>query len=426
MYTEESPLSPSRKTNSNITQGPRLSLLRLSTFFAILLMAVSSLSAMPVIVSQTTSQVGPLERTEWLVQAGPGLVDTFRMTRLRRPVPDHQLRGAMLLLPSLGTNFALYEQRDPNGGLGSATAEFFALRKYDVWGYSPRFEGIPSGTCEAGLVDCSPMAGWNIQSMLDDISFVRDQIELANPGTGVVAGGLSLGGILAVAVANDDGARYDGVFPWEGMLLSNDPQVQAMNAAYCAGLEAQISAGLIFDGFGTGIFKAIAQKAAVAPDGPTTIPLFPPFLTNEQALIATLTQPAPGPVSGPVPGYISTAPTPAGDELAFASRRKVLRNVLGTFNDYTPQPLVRDISCSLAGVETAYTNNLAAFTGSVLMIGGGQAFGAYMDDQFDAFSGSGDKQLLVEPDFGHVDHFFTPQHRQFVEFPILQWLNEIW
>ena len=382
--------------------------------------------AQPVILSQTTSQVGPLERTEWLVQAGPGMIDTFRMTRLRKMVPDHQLRGAMLFLPSLGTNFSLYEQRDPGGGLGSSTAGFFALRRYDVWGVSPRFEGIPAGTCEAGLIDCSPMAGWNMQSMLDDIAFVRDQIEAANPGTRVVTGGLSLGGMLAVAVADADPARYDGVFPWEGMLLSNDAQVQAMNGAYCAGLEAQIAGGLIFDAFGTGIFKKAAQQAVVAPDGPTTIPLFPPFLTNRQAFIGGLTQPAPGPISQPVPGYLSTAPNGAGDGLEFASEAKVIRNVLTTFSDYTPLPLIRDISCSLAGLETAYTDNLGAFTGSVLMIGGGQAFGAFMGDQFNAFSGTADKELLVEPDFGHVDHFFTLQHRHFVEFPILHWLQELW
>ncbi len=389
-------------------------------------LVVPSLSAQPVIVSSTTSQVGPLERTEWIVQAGPSLIDSFRMTRLRKGIPDPHLRGAILFLPSLGTTFELYEQRDPRGGLGSATAEFFALRNYDVWGYSPRFEGIPAGSCEAGVLDCSAMGGWNIQSMLDDISFVRDQIELANPGTGVVAGGLSLGGILAVAVANDDGARYDGVFPWEGMLLSNDAQVLALNAAYCAGLEAQIAGGLLYDGVGNGIFKAVNQYAAGAPDGLTPLPLFPPFLTNQQVQTAVLTQPAPGPVSGPVPNYILTAPNAAGDGLRFAQDDKVIENVLTTFNNYTPNPVVRDLSCSLAGVETAYTSNLGAFTGSVLMIGGGQGFGAFMDDQLDAFTGTGDKELQLEPDFGHVDHFFTRQHRRFVERPILNWLRQLW
>lgn len=406
--------------------SPRWTSYFVSCFVAMFLLATAAV-AEPVIVAQTSHQVGNLERTEWLVQVGPSPIETFRITRLRKAhLPDHQLRGAMLFLPSLGTNFSLYEQPDPNRGPGSAPAIFFARRNYDVYGYSPRFEGIPAGACEAGAVDCSAMAGWNIQSMVDDVSFVRDHIEALNPGIGVVAGGLSLGGILAVAVADADPARYDGFFPWEGMLASNDAQVQAMNAAYCAGTEAQIAGGLTFDAVGIGVFKTSAQQASVAPDGPTTVPFFPPFLTNRQAFIAGLTQPPPGPVSMPVPGYLSTAPNGGGDGLQFASEQKVIRNVLTTFSNYTPLPIIRDLSCSLAGLETTYTDNLGAFTGSVLMIGGGQGFGAFMGDQLDAFTGTADKTLLLEPSFGHVDHFFTPQHRHFVEFPILDWLQQIW
>ncbi|MEM1177747.1 MAG: hypothetical protein AAGM22_05350 [Acidobacteriota bacterium] len=406
--------------------SPRRTPLVVACFVALFIVSRIA-SAMPVILTQTSSQVGNLERTEWLVQVGPSPIETFRMTRLRKAgLPDAQLRGAMLFLPSLGTNFSLYEQPDPNRGRGSATAVFFARRNYDVYGYSPRFEGIPAGACEAGALDCSAMAGWDIQSMVDDVSFVRDHIETLTPGANVVAGGLSLGGILAVAVADADPARYDGFFPWEGMLTSNDAQVLAMNAGYCAGTEAQIAAGLTFDAVGIGVFKTSAQQALVAPDGPTTIPFFPPFLTNRQAFLAGLTAPPPGPVSMPVPGYLSTAPNGAGDGLEFASEEKVIENVLTTFSNYTPLPIIRDLSCSLAGLETAYTDNLGAFTGSILMIGGGQGFGAFMGDQLNAFTGTADKTLLLEPSFGHVDHFFTPQHRHFVEFPILHWLQQLW
>ena len=37
---------------------------------------------------------------------------------------------------------------------------------------------------------------------VDDITFVRSQIEILHPGTKIVAGGASLGGILGIAVAN--------------------------------------------------------------------------------------------------------------------------------------------------------------------------------------------------------------------------------
>lgn len=402
---------------------------RAISFFLICLflavLNITALSAMPVIISSTSDDVGPLVRSEWIVQVGPNPIDTFRMTRLARDVPDDQLKGSMLFLPSLGTSFALYEQRDEIGFLGSSIAEYFALRGYDIYGYSPRFEGVPAGTCELGVFDCSVMAGWDLQSMVDDISFVRDHIESIHPGGEVVAGGLSLGGILAVAVANADGARYEGVFPWEGMLLSADPAVQGLNVGYCNDAQAVVGAGITFDAAGNGIFKTVAQHAASKPQGLTPIPLFPPFLTNHQVLVGGLATPTPGPISMPVPGYILTAGDPVAGELFFASEARLLRNVLTGFNDYTPTAVIRDIPCALAGIDTTHTNNLAAFTGSVLMIGGGQAFGAFMQDQLDAFTGSSDRELLLETDFGHVDHVFHPRHRKYVERPILRWVRDV-
>ena len=399
----------------------KLSLITLTV--ALVLMAAGA-QAQYVVIANSQTQVGPLDRSEWTVAAGPNPIDTFKMTRWVKRNPALPIRGSILLLPSLGTTFALYEQRDTYGGLGSSIAEFFALRNFDVYGYSPRFEGISAGSCEAGVVDCSVMAGWDIQSMLDDISYIRDQIDVLQPGSGVVAGGLSLGGILAVAVANDDGARYDGVFPWEGMLLSDDPAVQGLNTGYCAGAEALLAGGIFFDGVGNGVFKAVAQYARTRPESLNTIPLFPPTFTSHQVLVLTLAVPAPGPISMPVPGYITVAGDLAEDRFFFASEDRLLENVVGTFNNYAPNALIRDISCALAG-ETTYTADLGSYTGSVLMIGGGLAFGGYMQDQLDAFTGASDKELLLEPEFGHIDHFMSPFHRQFVERPILRWLRDV-
>jgi hypothetical protein len=122
----------------------------------------------------------------------------------------------------------------------------------------------------------------------------------------------------------------------------------------------------------------------------------------------------------PVPNYIQMNGSLAQDRLFFASEPRLIENISRFFN-YSPVALVRDISCSLAGTETAYTSNLGAYHGSVLMIGGGRAFGAYMGDQLARFTGTTDKRFLLEPEFGHIDHFMTPRHRQFVERPIYEW-----
>lgn len=370
------------------------------------------------IVGSAESREGNLVRTEYLVKVGAHPLDRFKMVRVVKDVPAAQLRGSILLLPPLGPGYAFYEQREHDAA-GSSIAEYFAERNFDVYGYALRFEGIPAGTCEAGVLDCSVMTGWNIQSMVDDIAFVRSQIELLHPGTRIVAGGASLGGMLAFAVANAAPGDYDGIIAWEGMLYSQDPQVIALNQGYCAALEAQIAGGAVFDGVGTNVFKDVTRFARLAPSGLAAIPLFPPNLTNHQVMVLLLAVPSPGPVTMPVPSYIQMNGSLAEDRLFFADEPRMFENV-SRFVGYSPLATVRDVSCSLAGVETAYTSNLGSFHGSVLAIGGGRGFGPYMPDNL-ALLGSADQTFLLEPEFGHIDHFMTAQHRDFVERPIFDW-----
>jgi pimeloyl-ACP methyl ester carboxylesterase len=382
-------------------------------------LAVSQASAYQ-ITGTAQSRDHNLVRTEYVVRVTDNPLDKFKMTRLVKDVPASQLRGSILFLFPLGTTFSFYEQRDPNGAFGSSIAEFFALRNFDVYGYSPRFEGIPAGTCEAGLFDCSVMKTWNLESMVDDIAFIRSQIETLHPGTKIVTGGASLGGILATAVADDAPEDYDGFILWEGMLNTPDPAVRALNQGYCAAVEAQVAAGASFDA-SIGVFREIPRQAEINPSGLTPIALFPPNLTNHQVMVLALSTPTPGPVSMPVPNYVQMNGSLAEDRLFFASEARVFENVVGRFVNYTPAVTTRDISCSLAGVETKYVDNLAAVHGAVLAIGGGRGFGPYLDDQLAQFTGTTDKTLRLKPGFGHIDHFMSPNHRELVERPIYEW-----
>lgn len=372
------------------------------------------------ITGTATSRDHNLIRTEYRVQVTANPIDRFKMTRLVKDVPPSQLRGSIFLFFPLGTTFAFYEQRDPNDAFGSSIAEFFAVRDFDVYGYSPRFEAIPAGTCESGVFDCSVMKTWNLQSMVEDIAFIRSQIETLHPGTKIVAGGASLGGILATAVADAAPEDYDGFILWEGMLNTPDSEVRALNQGYCAALEAQVAAGASFDSF-ISIFREVPRQAEINPSGLSAIPLFPPNLTNHQVMVLAFSTPTPGPVSMPTPGYIQMNGSLAEDRLFFASEQRIFDNVIDRFVNYTPVVTTRDISCSLAGVETKYVDNLGAFHGSLLAIGGGHAFGAYLDDQLAQFTGTTDKTLLLKQQFGHIDHFMTADHREFVERPIYQW-----
>ncbi|HEY4563648.1 MAG TPA: hypothetical protein VIJ36_11740, partial [Thermoanaerobaculia bacterium] len=356
--------------------------------------AQAALASGPYQITATVqTQNGGFVRTEYSVRAGAHPLDRFKMVRLIRDGAAGHLRGSLLFLPPLGTTFSFYEQRDTNGAPGSSIAEYFAQRGYDVYGVSPRFEGIPAGTCEAGALDCSIMATWDIASMVDDIAFVRSQIEILDPHTRIVTGGASLGGILALAVANAHPHDYDGIIVWEGMLHSQNPQVLALNQGYCAALQAQLAAGMIYDGVGTNLFKMVGSLSQTTPGGLTPIPLFPPNLTNHQLLVTFVSVSTPNPVTMPVPNYVLMNGSVAEDRLFNASEPR-LYDDLSRFNDYSPVVLVRDVSCSLAGVETQYTSNLGSFHGSVLAIGGGRGFGPYMGDQL-AQIGSTDQTFLL-------------------------------
>lgn len=379
-------------------------------------------AAQPQVTAVVTTQVGLFDRTEYTVTDGPGPLDRFKAVRLTLHGIEPR-DEALLLLPPLGVNHGFYEQTDLLGTVASSFAGFFAVRGYDVWQYISRMEGIPAGTCEAGIVDCSAFAGWDIQSMVDDVAFVRDLVEAENPGADVTTGGASLGSILGFAVLNADPGRYAGAFLYEGMLFTPDPAVRALNQVHCAQGQALIGAGIFFEGAGSNIVKMLGRQADLAPAGLTPIPLFPPFLTNQQALVGFFVSPPPGPITQPVPGYFFMAGDPVAGEFEFASNRRVITNIL-RFVDYSPVPLVRDVSCALAGLDATHVANLGAFTGRVLGIGGGGGFGPYMPDNLALFTGAADVEFQLEPAFGHIDHFMTPDHRDFLERPILEWLRE--
>jgi pimeloyl-ACP methyl ester carboxylesterase len=396
----------------------------LSPILALAFAAQAALASGPYQVTATVSAPdNGLVRTEYTVKAGTHPLDRFKMVRLAKANPAGRSRGSILFLPPLGLTFTFYEQRDPNGRFGTSIAEYFALRNFDVYGYSPRFEGIPAGTCEAGVLDCSAMADWDLESMVDDIAFVRSQIEILHPGTRIVTGGASLGGILAIAVANAHPNDWDGIIAWEGMLYSKNPQVLSINQGYCTTLESQLASGLVYDGVGTNVLKMASELARTTPKGLTPIPLFPPNLTNHQTLVAILSTPTPGPATMPAPNYVLMNGSLAEDRLFNASERRVFDDI-ARFNSYVPLSLVRDISCSLAGVETGFTANLGNFHGAVLAIGAGRGFGPYMADQL-AQIGSTDKTFQFQPNFGHIDHFMTPRHREYVEEPIFQWATRV-
>lgn len=385
-----------------------------------ILLAASASQAQPYqTISIENSIVGDdLSRTETTIQSGNNTLDRFRMTEVTKSgLPSVALKGVILLLPPLGSGFHNYEAT-AEGDYNKSFVAFFARRNFAVFGYSPRQHGLIAGSCESGVINCAPMADWGLATISSDVSHIRQQIGIKYPGLKVVAGGLSMGSIAAMAALNAQPNDYAGAILIEGTIHDTDANVRAINANFCANFDAALAGGVFYDGqSGPGV-KALSQLAQVAPDAPTVFPGFPPGITNHQAFVLALSAPPLSPLS-PRPGYYNLAGSVAEDRFFYANESLVHAN-LATFYDYTPIRSLRDLSCGLAG-ETTFTNNLGSFSGPVIMFIAGHGFGSAMFSTAQLMT-SATVTINFEQDYGHVDYPFSQDHVQQFEHPILNWL----
>lgn len=388
----------------------------------LLLFCADATQAQPYQIVGTSSSVvaNNVSKTVTTVQVGGHPLNRFLMTRVRKNIPDHDLKGTVLLLPPLASGFQNYEVGD-GGDYDRSFAGFLAKRNYDVWGYSQRTQGIAAGSCESGAVDCSVMADWGLQTILDDVAFIRQQIEVVHPGKKPVVGGLSLGSIASVATINAHPDDYLGAILIEGTIYDEDPAVRDANANFCAASEDLLANGVYYDGQGTPGAKLISQLAQVNPAGFSPIPGFPPGFTNRQAFIAALSMPTLSPTT-PRPGFFQLAGSVAEDRFFFANESLVHANIAG-FVDYVANRTVRDINCGLAG-EDIFTNNLHNFTGKVLVFAAGNGFGSGMIDTANLMTAAKVK-IKFREDYGHVDYFFSDDHLHELERPVVKWLKKV-
>lgn len=370
-----------------------------------------------IVGAETSTVAGNLTKTVTTVQVGGNPLDRFLITRVSKNVPARALKGTLLMLPPLGSGFQNYEVGD-GGDYDKSFAGFFARRNFDVWGYSQRVQGLAAGTCESGAADCSAMAGWGLQTIVDDVAFIRQQIALARPGVKPFVGGLSLGSIASLAVINSSPHDYAGAILIEGTMYDADPQVRAINSNFCALFEDQLANGVFYDGQGTPGFKLLSLLAEVAPDDPTPLPGFPPGFTNHRAWVAAMAAPPLTPTT-PRPGYVFLAGSVEEDRFFYADEALVHANISG-FVDYVATRTIRDVSCGLAG-ERTFSDNLQSFNGPVIMFAGGKGFGPGMVDTAGLLT-SASVTMNYREEYGHVDHVFSRTHLQEVEHPLLSWL----
>jgi pimeloyl-ACP methyl ester carboxylesterase len=385
-----------------------------------ILLAISISQAQPYQTVSTQNSIvgGDLSRTVTTVQSGNNTLDRFLMTSVKKAdVPNNALKGVVFLLPPLGSGFQNYEASD-NGDYNNSFVAFFARRNFAIVGYSPRQHSLTAGTCESGVIDCSPMANWGLATINSDVAYIRQQITADYPDLKVVIGGLSMGSVASMAALNTAPNDYAGAILIEGTLHDPDPTVRAINANFCSNFEGLLAGGVYYDGQSGPAIKALSQLAQAAPNAPTVFPGFPPGTTNHQAFVLALSAPGVTPLS-PRPGYYNLAGSFAEDRFFFANEPLVHAN-LATFFDYTPIRSLRDLNCGLAG-ETTFTNNLSNFNGPVIMFAGGHGFGSAMFSTAQLMT-SATVTINFEQEYGHVDYMFSENHLQELEHPIMTWL----
>lgn len=391
-----------------------------SLFASCLLMLVASVGhAQPyhIVSTQQSVVAGDLNKTVTTVQEGNNPLNRFSFARVFKPVPDQAIKGIILLLPPLGSGFQNYEVGE-NDDYNNSFVAFFARRNFEVWGYYQRVQDLVAGSCESGGVDCSAMEGWGLQTIVDDVAFIRQQIELAHPNGETVAGGLSLGAIAALATINAHPDDYAGVILIDGTIYDLDPAVRAINANFCAASNNLLANGVFYDGQGGPGFKLLSQLAKNDPNGLTPLPGFPPGFTNHMAFVAALGAPPVTPIS-PRPGFFNLAGSVAEDRFFYANEPLVHANV-ARFVNYSAIRTMLDMSCGLAGDQT-FTGNLQNFTGPVIMFAAGHGFGTGMIDTAQLMT-SASVTLNFKQAYGHVDYMFSTNHLHEVEHPILSWL----
>jgi pimeloyl-ACP methyl ester carboxylesterase len=393
----------------------------LNSLFALcLVLLISSMShaeTYQIISTENSVVADDLNKTVYTVQVGTNSLNRFRISRVVKNVPNIAIKGVLLLLPPLGSGFQNYEVGE-NGDYNNSFVAFFARRNFDVWGYSQRAQGVVAGSCESGAVDCSAMAGWNLQSIVDDVAIIRQQIELMHPGRKPVVGGLSLGSIAAQATINAHPGDYAGAMLIDGTIYDLSPEVQAINANFCANVDFLIANGVFYDGQSAPGFKLLSLLAEVDPNGLTPFPGFPPGFTNHRAFVAALSAPPISPL-GPRPGFYSLAGSVEQDRFFYANESLAHANI-AQFIDYTVLPLLRDLNCGLAGDRT-YNNNLNAFSGPVIMFAAGHGFGTAMIDTAQLMT-SAQVTINFNEQYGHVDYVLSKTHLPELEHPILNWL----
>jgi pimeloyl-ACP methyl ester carboxylesterase len=373
------------------------------------------------VASTTRSHPHPsIERVEYAIEVGESALDRFSIVHVGGRHGRAAPRGAVILLSPFSLPGAFYEISE-TGSYVQSMAGRLASRGIDVWLVDQRRSGLPPGTCEAGLADCSPMAAWDFDAYSTDALYALWLSKSIDPDAPVVLGGFSAGSNAALATVNRAPEAFAGVWLYEGTFHTVDPALKAHNDPICSLLQDALAGGTVFEP-SLGILRLVLELASADPDGPSPLPFFPPGTSNQLAMLLVFGAPPPPGAIAPTPGFIRNIAD--FDSLTFVHTRQSRLELVGPlFDSYGSIAALRDLACGLAGHDTKYVDNLGAFDGSVLISVQGTGFGSAMFDTAALFTGAASVQIDENPELGEADAYFHREWETVLFEPVHRWMT---
>lgn len=386
-----------------------------------------ALETRAIVSTTTTHPTLGLTKTKYLVQNGSDPMNRFAVTRVRSSHAEHPV----ILHGPFGYGIEWYELNERPGYRRSFIGSLATLG-FDVWVIDDRLSKQVPGTCE--VTGCPAMGDWTVQLRIDDAEFVRQLVlDEYTPSQKIVIGGYVGGAMFAQATVNAHPDHYAGLFLWEGTMVAG-PETQAYAAPSCALLEFVTSTLGIYYDTTPQLFALMFQLAATDPDGLSPLPFIPglEFLadkltelgitnaTNQEVYYVITTQHLDNP-NWATPDFIFLA----GDvENGFTYASEERYNlVAGILDPYASLVTLRDLTCAFAG-ETTYTDNLDAFTGKVLALGGTKGFGDELEVTMPLYTNA-TTQIFVNENFGESDRFFHTHRALFADVPFAAWASTV-
>lgn len=396
-----------------------LSLICLLAFPALLQASPFHLSPYKLVDVTVYSQTPELLSIESQWQYGDNELNHFRIKRIlnRNNIfkPFKPFKPILFVAPFNATleHYTLSSTGDYRDSIEAQ----LSLAGYDVWIVEDRmYTGAPED-CEQRY-DCSVIGTWGLASRSQDIELTRQLIKHATGVSNPVIGGITGGGIAAMAAVNAHPENFRALFSTGGF-YSQDETIRDYNRTTCELFRAAVEAGDYYRE-SLGGLEMLIVLARNDPDG---ISPFDPSVTNYQLVVNLLTGAGMLGFLSYTPEYRFAAPTATLDDYKYMNAELFYEDshYFGTLVSHSH---FSDIYCTIAG-DDSFINQLKYFKGNALFLGGGHGMTPLQIDNLPLFARANVVVISDPEDGGEADNYLVDLEwrQQVLDGPLLKWLS---